>query len=145
MYLDETGFEKSVQRTHGWAEKGRRVYGLRSGQRRPRTSLIGAQHNNRLLAPMLFEGTCNRTVFNLWLKNSLLPALPKNSVVILDNATFHTAQETQDLLRSAGHEPLYLPPYSPDLNPIEKRWGFLKRKRQYYPDIKLDDLIKMSC
>jgi transposase len=128
VYLDETGFAPSTHRHHGWAPKGQRVRGLQSGQQRPRTSLIGAYQQRRLLAPMLFEGTCNTQVFNQWLEHMLLPELTAGSVIVLDNATFHTSRRTQELVEQAGCELLFLAPYSPDLNPIEKLWANLKRR-----------------
>jgi transposase len=94
------------------------VRGLQNSQPRPRTSLIGAYRHRKLLAPKLFEGTCNTEVFNQWLEHMLLPELIAGSVIVRDNATFHTSQRTQELVEQAGCELLFLAPYSPDLNPI---------------------------
>ena len=60
----------------------------------------------------------------------MIPELPKNSVIVMDNATFHKRADTQELLEQNGHTILWLPPYSPDLNPIENMWAWIKRKRQ---------------
>lgn len=117
--------------------------GLQSGQQRPRTSLIGAYQERRLIAPMLFEGTCNTEVFNQWLEYMLLPQLTTGSVIVLDNATFHTSKRTQELVEQAGCELLFLAPYSPDLNPIEKLWANLKRRWRERGG-SLDDLIRES-
>ena len=128
VYLDETGFAPSVCRLHGWAPKGCKVRGLQSGQQRPRTSLIGGYCDHKLLAPMLFEGTCNTEVCNQWLEHMLLPDLVCGSVIVLDNATFHKSARTRQLVEQCGCQLLFLAPYSPDLNPIEKLWANLKRQ-----------------
>ena len=130
MYLDETGFEKDAPRTHGWSRKGTRTYGKISGNRRPRTSLIAAQLGKNLLAPLLLSGTVNTVVFNAWVEQFLLPELGQPSVIIMDNAAFHKHPTTRELIENAGHKLLYLPPYSPDLNPIEHRWAAIKALRR---------------
>jgi len=77
---------------------------------------------------MCFKGTCNSDLFNVWLKEMLIPSLRPGQVLILDNASFHRSEKTRTLVESAGCEILFLPPYSPDLNPIEKYWANLKVK-----------------
>jgi transposase len=144
VYLDETGFAPGAHRTHGRAVRGAKVHGQWSAFQRPRTSLIGAYGAGKLIAPMLFEGCCNAQVFNTWLEQQLLPSLPCGSVIIMDNATFHKTPKTRQLVDDAGCEILYLPPYSPDLNPIEKLWANLKRRRSYQPNLSIDDLIRSS-
>lgn len=144
VYLDETGFDLSSARTHGRAPRGERVYGLRSGNRRPRTSLIGALVKGKLAAPMLFSGTTNTAVFNQWLEEALLPAIGRGMTLIMDNAIFHKSQATKDIVRQAGCSILFLPPYSPELNPIEQTWANLKRQRKYHPTLSLEELVKTS-
>ena len=77
---------------------------------------------------MCFEGTCDTDLFNAWLKQGLLPKLTAGQVLILDNASFHKSVKNRKLVESYGCEILYLPPYSPDLNPIEKCWANMKAK-----------------
>lgn len=144
VYLDETGFDLTAQRDYGRAPPGQRVYGLRSGNRRPRTSLIGALMRGKLTAPMLFEGTTNTALFNDWIAQSLLPELSPGMTVILDNAAFHKSKTTEALIRSAGCELLFLPPYSPDLNPIETTWANIKNFRKHHHQLTLEEVIK-SC
>lgn len=128
IYIDETGFAPSTCRDYGWAKKGLRVRGMQQANLRPRTSLVGAYWNKQLIAPMLFEGSCNAELFNDWLEHQLLPSLLVGSVLVMDNATFHKTERTYRLIEDAGCELLFLSPYSPDLNPIEKLWANIKRK-----------------
>jgi len=129
IYLDETGFEPDAPRLFGWGLRGKRVYGIRSGNSRPRTSLLLAKHGKKLIAPLLFAGTCNAALFNTWVEKVLLPDLPPKSLVIMDNATFHKQPLTRELIERAGHKLLYLAPYSPDHNPIEQVFATLKANR----------------
>lgn len=92
--------------------------------------MIGALLGGVLLTVSLFQTTINTAVFNAWVEQDLLPKLPAKSVVIMDNATFHKGKEMQKALDKAGHTLLYLPPYSPDLNPIEKKWAQAKHHRR---------------
>ena len=65
-------------------------------------------------------------LFNLWRSNDLLPKLPPASVIVMNNATFHKQKDTEKMIFAAGHTLEYLPPYSPDLNPIERKWAQAK-------------------
>ncbi len=78
----------------------------------------------------MFDGNINSDIFYAWVTNELLPVLPANAVVVLDNATFHKRQDIQYVIRRAGHTLEYLPPYSPDLNPIEHKWAQAKNIRK---------------
>jgi putative transposase len=143
--VDESGFAPSAERQHGWAPRGQKVYGLRSGERRPRTSLIAARIGKKLAAPMLFSGTCNTLIFNQWLEEMLCPLLSENDVVIMDNAAFHKSATTRQLIHSTGAKLLFLPPYSPDLNPIENTFGTIKKCRQHLPNHSIELAINMYC
>ena len=85
---------------------------------------------HQLFAVGLFDCKINSDVFHFWVEHFLIPELPNNSVVVMDNATFHKRSDTQELLEAHGHQLLWLPPYSPDFNPIEKMWAWVKRKRK---------------
>lgn len=93
---------------------------------------------------MLFSGTTNTAVFNQWLEEALLPTIGAGMTLIMDNAIFHKSQATKDIVHKAGCSILFLPPYSPELNPIEQTWANLKRERKYNPQIPLQQLIKES-
>lgn len=104
-----------------------KVYGAISGLRYSRESFIAGKVGSKILAPFCYKGTCDTQLFNIWLKNFLIPELKAGQVVIMDNATFHKSKETQELIKKSGCRILFLPPYSPDLNPIEKFWANFKK------------------
>lgn len=113
---------------YGWSLAGERVYGLKSGCRHGRVNMIAGYRNGQLIAPFTVEGACNRTVFEIWLETCLLPVLQPGEWVILDNATFHHGGRIAQLIQAKGAQVIYLPPYSPDLNRIEKCWAWLKSR-----------------
>jgi transposase len=95
-----------------------------------RESFVAAKVESRILAPFCYKGTCDTQLFNMWLKDFLIPELKPGQVVIMDNATFHKSEESQRLIKEAGCRILFLPPYSPDLNPIEIFWSNFKKMVQ---------------
>lgn len=117
-----------MPRTHGYARKGRRCYGFHAWNERGRVNVIGAQAEGRLLTTWLCNFNVDSDVFHTWITGELLPILNQTYVIVMDNATFHKRKDTQAAILSAGHTLQYLPPYSPDLNPIEKKWAHAKAK-----------------
>ena len=128
VYADEAGMDNREDYGYAYNQKGQRFHTLKSGRRQGRVNMIAAQCQNQLLAPFTVEGSCNRTVFETWLENCLLPLLHPGQVFIIDNATFHKGGRIEQLLNSVGCRVLYLPPYSPDYNKIEKCWSWLKSR-----------------
>ena len=128
FYLDECGVDHRLCREHGRAPRGERIYQEVPGARRQRTSIIAASRKNKLVAPLVFQGSCNTEVVDVYFEKVLLPALPPGSVIVLDNARFHQSPTTQQLVEQAGCRLLFLPPYSPDLNPIEHLWAAFKTR-----------------
>ena len=128
IYLDEAGIDDTEDYGYGWCECGQRFEAVRQGSRKQRVSFIAALHQKTLIAPMTYEGYCNRAVFEVWLEQALLPSLQPGQVIICDNATFHKGGRIEALVKQANCQLLYLPPYSPDLNPIEHEWFVLKNR-----------------
>jgi len=94
-------------------ERGQRFHAPTS-RRKGRINMIAALCNQKLSASFTREGSCNRTVFEMWLETSLVPALITGQVIVMDNATFYKGDRIQELIPSVGCRLLYLPPYSPD-------------------------------
>ena len=113
---------------YGWNEKGKRFHALKSGSRGGQVNMIAAWCHGELFAPFTVEGACNRTVFETWLETCLIPSLKPGQVIVADNATFHKGGRIQELIEAADCQLLYLPPYSPDLNKIERCWSWLKSR-----------------
>jgi transposase len=102
------------------------VQGEKSGKRYARHSFVAAKCSQKILAPMTYKGTCNTQLFEAWVEKILLPELKKGQTIIMDNATFHKSERTKILIESVGCQLLFLPPYSPDFNPIEQFWAWFK-------------------
>lgn len=104
---------------------------------------IDAVCENRLFAVGLFNHSIDKESFKAWMEQLLIPALPKNSVVVMDNAAFHKSEEISNLLKENGHRILWLPPYSPDLNPIEHKWAWVKSIRNKLRINDIDELFRI--
>jgi hypothetical protein len=145
IYFDESGFESTTYRDHGWAVRGKKIYIDVTGKREKRTNLIMAQRGRRgkdWLAPMLFQGACSALIVETWVKAFLLKEIKKPSIIIMDNAPVHNKKTIRKLFEDHGHILLPLPPYSPDFNPIEKTFGAMKKLRKSLPEgAVIDDLF----
>ena len=86
----------------------------------------------------------NTDAFSIWVQQDLLPKLPSESILVMDNASFHKSKSMQEKIQTAGHTLEYLPPYSPDLNPIEHKWAQAKSQRRKY-QCGIDELFKEYC
>ena len=126
--IDELRMDNREDYGYGWNEKGKRFYDLKSGKRSLRVGIMSGLCQGKLMAPLTFEGSCNRSVFETWLEEKLLPGLNPGQILILDNATFHKGERIRELVESCGCELQYLPPYSPDLNKIEHYWFPIKNR-----------------
>lgn len=90
--------------------------------------MIAAQVQRAVLAPFVFEGTTDAKLFNHWLETCLVPELKPGQVVVMDNYCIHKSAKTKEILEKVGCSLLFLPPYSPDLNPIENLWAVIKSR-----------------
>ena len=141
--MDESGFDPHSYRPYAWSLRGKKAHGKRFGRGGARTNLIAGKRGKELLAPVLYEGTTSAPLFNQWLKEHLLKELRPGSTIIMDNAAFHRKADVTKIANEAGHNILFLPPYSPDFNPIEQDFAIIKKIRQYLPlGTSIDDIIK---
>ena len=127
VYVDESGIEMSMQKAYGWGMKGDKLMAQKSGKYFQRQNIIAGLKNGKAVAPGIYSCTCNAEVFNTWLEESLLKALEPGDIIILDNVSFHKTQKTAELIEKAGCLLIFLPPYSPKLNPIETFWANMKK------------------
>ena len=121
-----TGLAECFHRDYGRAKRGTKIYGKVSGGKFKRTHIVAAQCCGRIVVPMEYDGTTDHCIFETWFIRALLPELPENSVVVLDNATFHRKSVLFEWARRAKIEVKFLPAYLPDFIPIEKTWANLK-------------------
>lgn len=128
VYIDESGIEEGQTRRYAKSPKGKPAYGFVEGRRGVRHTIIGALNNGKFMAPMIFKGNTDTQVFNIWIKDCLLPVLKPGQTVVMDNASFHKSSQTRELIESKGCTLKFLPTYSPDLNPIEQCWAILKSR-----------------
>lgn len=126
MYIDEAGVDNRLYREYARAKRGEKIYADIPGKKRERISMIGGLIERKFIAPMTFNGGCDNVIFNLWLEQILLPQLSLGTTIVMDNAAFHKNVKTKELIEGAGCHLLYLPTYSPDLNPIEHCWHKVK-------------------
>ena len=127
VYIDESGIDPTNYKCRGWGKKGKLLLGKTTGKSYKRTNIVAGLCDKKVIAPVTFHGSCNTVFFLEWVKQMLIPELKPGQVVVMDNASFHKSPKIKELIESAKCRLIYLPPYSPDLNPIEKFWAILKR------------------
>lgn len=126
--MDECGIKNNIINEYGRAPRGVKVVEDIKGRPTEKINLIAGLLEGEIIAPLTYDCYTNAEVFNTWLEHCLIPVLPSHCLIVLDNARFHKSEKTVELLENNGHQLLFLPVYSPDLNPIEKCWAVIKRK-----------------
>ena len=127
-YIDECGLDSYLYRLYGYAPRGVPVSGLISGKKYKRTNIVAAKNCDTIIAPMTYEGTTDSILFEYWFEHAFLISIPAYSVAVMDNAAFHRKKRLYELAGRAKCDLIFLPPYSPDLNPIENFWAWLKAR-----------------
>lgn len=142
VFLDEAGAGQNMCLDYGRAKKNQRLHTVVPTAKGKRVSTIGALSTKGLVSTFCFEGTLNATVFLYFITHFLVPKLKPGNVVILDNASPHHDSEVVTLIEQMGARVIYLPPYSPHLNPIEFIWAKVKNLLRKMQPRSIDELYQ---
>ena len=128
VFVDETGANTKMVRARGRAPKGRRLIGREPWGHWKTTTFTAGLRRDGLVAPFVLDGPMNGEAFLVYVEKILAPALRPGDIVVMDNLAAHKVQGVRAQIEAAGASLLYLPPYSPDLNPIEMAFAKLKAR-----------------
>jgi transposase len=143
VFLDESSINTGMTRLYGRALKNERVYDYVPDVRFQRISVLSTINHDGSQVPFVFEGThSTNQLFKEYIDKMLAPTLLKNDVLVLDNSSVHKSKVVIDALSENGINYLFLPPYSPDLNPIELMWSKVKNKMRKIKAREKNELTK---
>lgn len=126
VFVDEMGSNTSLSPIHAYSAKGQRAYGTVPRNRGPNTTLLSSMSMEGMGPSVAVEGATTATVFETYIARVLGPTLRSGQLVVMDNLSAHKGERVKELIESRGCEILYLPSYSPDLNPIEEAFSKIK-------------------
>jgi transposase len=141
--IDETGIREGIERTVARSECGREVFSYRACYKGTKHSIIGAISTKGIVCLKMIKGAMKGEDFLAFIQEDLVPNLRPRQVVIMDNLTAHKVKGIEQAITQAGAEVLYLPPYSPDVNPIERLWSVLKYYLRLLRAYSLDLFLKI--
>jgi transposase len=142
VFIDETGTNTKMTRLRGRSVKGERLNSKAPFSHWGTQTFVAGLKCDGLIAPWVVDAPMNRIIFETYVETQLAPALMPGDVVILDNLSSHKSQRAERLIRAQGAWLLFLPPYSPDLNPIEMAFSKLKAHLRAIAARTIDDLWK---
>lgn len=126
VFLDETGASTNMIRRTGWAPRSERLVDRTPHGHWKTTTFVAGLRSSGMIAPLVLSGPMNGRAFVAYVEQCLAPALTPGDVVVMDNLAAHKVAGVHEAIAAAGASVLYLPPYSPDLNPIEMAFAKLK-------------------
>lgn len=126
VFVDEMGTNTSLSPLYAWAPRGQRASCSVPRNRGPNTTLLSSMTLEGMGTSLAVEGATNREVFETYVQRVLAPTLRPGQVVVMDNLTAHKGDRVKELIEERGCQLLYLPPYSPDFNPIEEAFSKIK-------------------
>ena len=126
VFLDETGAATNMIRRYGWGPKGERLVDAAPHGHWLTTTFVGGLRSTGVIAPLVLDGPMTGAAFLAYVEQFLAPALEPGDVVVMDNLQAHKVGGVRAAIETVGASVLYLPPYSPDLNPIEQMFAKLK-------------------
>lgn len=127
VFIDETGATTNMARRYGHSPRGKRLDGPIPHGHWKSTTFVGGLTTRGFIAPYVLDGAMNGTIFKAWVEQMLAPALRPGDIVVMDNLSSHKAPGVRQAIEASGAKLLYLPPYSPDFNPIELAFSKFKR------------------
>jgi transposase len=142
VFIDETGTTTKMTRLRGRSMRGERLNGKAPFGHWGTQTFVAGLKCDGLIAPWVIDAPMNRAIFEAYVETQLVPALKPGDVVILDNLSSHKSEKAEKAIRSKGAWLLFLPPYSPDLNPIEMAFSKLKAHLRAAAARTIDDLWK---
>jgi len=140
VFLDEMGANTKMARLYGWGPKSERVVSSVPHGHWKTTTFVGALRTTGLTAPLVIDGAMNGELFLTYVQKQLVPTLISGNIVVLDNLSSHHRSGVREAIEAAGCMLAYLPPYSPDLNPIEQLFSKLKSLLRKHAERTLDCL-----
>lgn len=126
VFIDETGVSTNMVRRYGWGPKGDRLVDAAPYGHWRATTFVAGLRRAGLTAPLVLDGPMTGTAFRAYIEQFLAPTLSPGDVVVMDNLAAHKVAGVREAIAAVGASILYLPPYSPDLNPIEQMFAKLK-------------------
>jgi transposase len=126
VFIDETWIKTNMAPLRGWGPKGKRLRGFAPHGHWRTLTFLGALRCDRLTAPCVFDGPINGECFRAYVQQQLAPVLRPGDIVIMDNLGSHKGKAVRQTIEAAGARLRFLPPYSPDLNPIEQAFAKIK-------------------
>jgi len=126
VFIDETGASTNMARKHGRCRRGRRLRAAVPHGHYKTVTLVAGLRLCGLVAQKAFDRPINAASFEEWVEKCLVPTLSKGDIVVMDNLSSHKGPKIRTMIEAAGATMLYLPPYSPDFNPIENAFAKLK-------------------
>jgi transposase len=144
VFIDETWAKTNMTRTYGRSPRGMRLTERVPAGRWETTTFVGALRAVGFVAPLTVEGPINGALFRAWIEQHLVPTLSAGDIVVMDNLSSHKVVGIREAIEAAGAELRYLPPYSPDLNPIELAFSKLKKLLRDGAERAIDKLWDLS-
>jgi transposase len=126
VFVDEMGTNTSLSPVYAYSPKGRRAYAEVPRNRGKNTTLLASMSLEGMGACLAVEGATTATVFESYIERLLTPTLKRGQIIVVDNLNAHKGERVRELIEERGCELLYLPPYSPDFNPLEEAFSKIK-------------------
>ena len=126
MFIDETWIKTNMAPVRGWGPKGRRLRAFAPHGHWRTMTFLAALRCDQMAAPCVFDGPINGQCFRAYVDQQLIPTLKPGDIVVMDNLGSHKSKAIREAIRAIGARLLFLPPYSPDLNPIEQTFAKIK-------------------